>query len=484
MDNNSSTNFLSRLLPPASGTQSIYETIKLHEESTHAEDDAFDANNTVDEENLRERFRDEDLDQLLNQESSSHITTGSVATVESTRPLEPYTDSPSSTADRGEVSGRAQTNDGAGRSGRGGDVPESLLMEDKASTRASSVQGPRLPSPVPGPRSKATKVRWDSENLQHRRYGDTQPIRHSIVPEALQKPLYTDPAERAMWMWANVENLDNFLADIYAYYRGRGIWSILLARCFEQLTLAFVVGFGTFLSSCIDYKRLPTSHALPEITIKNCTRNMSGWSNLFVWLVSFYWIFKTFRIALSTRRLWSLHCFFKHLLHISEDELQTITWQNIVERLMRLRELNARTALRVKQESRRFIGENSKQRMDAHDIANRLMRRENYLIALFNKDILDLTIPIPVLGRRQLFSQNLEWNINLCVVDYVFNQEGQVSQLFLKDSHRQELIEALQRRFKIAGFFNVICAPFLVTYFCMLFFLRYFTVSVYRKTFL
>ena len=180
--------------------------------------------------------------------------------------------------------------------------------------------------------------------------------------------------------------------------------------------------------------------------------------------------------VLDVRRLWNLHEFYTHLLQISDDELQTITWQAVVGRLMDLRDSNPRTALQLGVHNRRFIGEQSKQRMDAHDIANRLMRKENYLIALFNKEILDLTLPIPLLKNRKLFSKNLEWSINLCVIDYVFKDQGQVQQLFLKDTHRRELVEALQRRFLLVGFINVLCAPFIVTYFLMFFFLRYFKV--------
>jgi autophagy-related protein 9 len=44
-----------------------------------------------------------------------------------------------------------------------------------------------------------------------------------------------DPKEKAMWMWANVENLDNFLKDVYTYFLGNGIWSILLNRALSLL---------------------------------------------------------------------------------------------------------------------------------------------------------------------------------------------------------------------------------------------------------
>lgn len=36
-------------------------------------------------------------------------------------------------------------------------------------------------------------------------------------------------------MWANVENLDQFLNEVYAYYIGHGIYSILLNRAVKLL---------------------------------------------------------------------------------------------------------------------------------------------------------------------------------------------------------------------------------------------------------
>ncbi|KAI7971633.1 hypothetical protein EIK77_002634 [Talaromyces pinophilus] len=165
--------------------------------------------------------------------------------------------------------------------------------------------------------------------------------------------------------------------------------------------------------------------------------------------------------------------------YISDPEIQTISWQQVVSRLMNLRDSNPSTAAAISARHRRFMGSQSKQRMDAHDIANRLMRKENYLIALFNKDILDLTLPVPFLRNRQLFSRTLEWNLNLCILDYVFNEQGQVRPLFLRDTHRRALSEGLRRRFIFAGVMNIFVAPFIVVYFMMHYFFRYF--NEYQK---
>lgn len=36
-------------------------------------------------------------------------------------------------------------------------------------------------------------------------------------------------------MWANVDNLDQFLNEVYAYYTGHGVYSILLNRAVKLL---------------------------------------------------------------------------------------------------------------------------------------------------------------------------------------------------------------------------------------------------------
>jgi autophagy-related protein 9 len=201
---------------------------------------------------------------------------------------------------------------------------------------------------------------------------------------------------------------------------------------------------------------------------------MSGFTNLLLWLFVFLWICKLFQYILDIARLKHMHDFYHYLLEIPDTDIQTVSWQEVVKRLMLLRDSNPSTAAGVSERHRRFMGSQSKQRMDAHDIANRLMRRDNYLIALINKDILDLTLPIPFLKKRQLFSKTLEWNLSLCILDYVFNEQGQVRPLFLKDTHRRALSDGLRRRFIFAGFMNVLCAPFIILYFIMLYFFRYF----------
>ncbi|KAK5082129.1 autophagy protein atg9 [Lithohypha guttulata] len=339
------------------------------------------------------------------------------------------------------------------------DVPASLLIEDlhrgrnkRLSLSPPAVQGTsthwQSPSPV--------RLHHDEESL---------PL---YAPATTSFPTSTTAIatskEKAMWRWANVRNLDNFLADVYEYYTSRGYWSIVLKRTLNLLNLIFVIGFCLFLTQCVDYTKIKGSTKLEEILVKRCTARMGFLPNLVLWVTAFVCIIRSFQYLLDLRRLNHLHDFYHHLLNVPESEIQSISWQEVVRRLMALRDSNPNIKTSSTTRAKNFMGTQSKQRMDAHDIANRLMRKDNYMIAMINKEVIDTTLALPFLGSRQFFTKTLEWHLNYCVMDYVFNPQGQIRQLFLKDTHRKALSEGLQRRFIFAGFMSLLFAPFLISY--------------------
>lgn len=242
-------------------------------------------------------------------------------------------------------------------------------------------------------------------------------------------------------------------------------------------TRVFVAIFTTFLTQCVDYSKIPGSKSLTEVLVPKCTKKISGMSNVVIWLFALYVIWRIYQLLIDIPRLMRIHDFFLHLLEVPDSDMQTVSWQDIVARIMALRDANPITVEKLSPANRRYLGSQSKERLDAHDIANRLMRRENYLIALFNKDILDLTLPIPFLQGRQLFSRTMLWNLDWCIMDLIFNDYGQVRQLVLKDSHRRQLSDGLRDRFLFAGFMNVIFAPAIVLYLMIVYFFRYFRVT-------
>ncbi|RDB21088.1 Autophagy-related protein 9 [Hypsizygus marmoreus] len=292
-----------------------------------------------------------------------------------------------------------------------------------------------------------------------------------------------DAYEKALWNWVNVYNLDAFLQDVYYYYEGKGIYSIALSRGLNLLTMGFVIGFSTFLLGCIDYSKIRHGNAtqLSHVVIDRCVSRFSGFALLFFVLFTAFYTWQIVTFVLGILRLVDMYNFYTHLLKIPDADIQTISWPEIVRRIGSIREENPITAISSK--SARKTNDTTTAKLDAHDIANRILRQENYLIALFNKELLDLRVPLPAFlkrfvteeeGKGKMLTQALEWNLRFCLMEYLFDQHGKVRKVFLKSKNRAALIEGLKRRFIFMGILNAIFAPFIVLYLLMYSFFRYF----------
>ena len=95
---------------------------------------------------------------------------------------------------------------------------------------------------------------------------------------------------------------------------------------------------------------------------------------------------------------------------------------------------------------------------------SRILRQENYLTALFNKDLLDLHVRIPLPKRaagllpgrfvryesdeerfylcfgRNALTRALEWNLRFCLLGYFFDERKHVRKEFIRGRNRGEAI--------------------------------------------
>ena len=173
------------------------------------------------------------------------------------------------------------------------DVPASLLIEDHD---MFPKQLPPRPSSFPSPPSgPSRRSGLDSPSPVGRRSRNTTLPLHHVPPRPAGYTMTNvPPKEKALWHWANVENLDIFLADVYDYYIFDGYWSIILSRILNLATVVFIVGFCLFLTQCIDYSKIRGSNKLEEIYVHRCTARMGFFPNLILWLTTFVCFTRSF----------------------------------------------------------------------------------------------------------------------------------------------------------------------------------------------
>lgn len=224
------------------------------------------------------------------------------------------------------------------------------------------------------------------------------------------------------------------------------------------------------------YQEVSRSRLALELTLTSY--RMHGFWVFALWVFTIYWLYTFQRLVRNLPRLRTMRDFYEHLLDIPDRDIQTIQWQQIVGRIMALRDYNLTTAPNLSAKARKLLDSKSRQRLDAVDIASRLMRRDNYLIALFNKEILDVSINVPFLGNRTVFSETTSWHVNLAIMDFVFSgPNGQFNQDFLKERNRRVLVDKLKTRLLWTGIISVVCAPFAVTFILASYLFKYFTVG-------
>jgi len=184
---------------------------------------------------------------------------------------------------------------------------------------------------------------------------------------------------------------------------------------------------------------------------------------LFLLLFTAFYGYQLLSFFLSLSRLYQMRSFYTHLLKIPDADLSTLPWSTVVSRISAIRDENPITAVgNIAEGSGSENQGTGTAKLDAHDIANRIMRQENYLIALFNKDLLDLRLPLPTPVQKVLtltglyqepsngqedmkwgttLTRALEWNLRFCLMDYLFDRSGRVKDVFLKERSRDVLIK-------------------------------------------
>ena len=269
--------------------------------------------------------------------------------------------------------------------------------------------------------------------------------------------------------WGAVADLDVFFASLYQYYNHKGYLTLGIKGAVELITLFFTLALSIFLFAYVDWSALSKCH-----DESSCRANFSDylveapltgpstsvtWK---AWVLAYSLIFLSYG-AFSGWSLWHAlqqaresKWFMEEQLGIGERKLQSgaVDWdQDVVAKIVQLQ---------TSGQYRIAIHDDGNE-LDALIIAQRILRKENFMIALFNNPtLLDLTIPrIPGVT---FFSKSLEWSLYFCILNFMFNHKYQIRPAFYLEP------ASLKRRFFLCGVAHIIFMPFLL-FFMMLHFM-------------
>jgi len=271
-----------------------------------------------------------------------------------------------------------------------------------------------------------------------------------------------------------VASLDAFLINLYNYYYHKGFWCIVVVELVSLLQGLFSVSLSSFALGCVQWDRILHCHHHPDE--KDCSMRMeefvtcSATSNGFLSLLSgfyflmfmVYWASRALQLVSTLRDTRDMEHFYRDRLHIDSRQVQTVSWDEVVTRVLDLVS-GANVPKNLRQVSSYKLQIDPALLATPHDFARRIMRRENYLIACMNHALFQganlLPPSLQLLSTTHIMcSRNMECNLNICLVDQMFDADHNLSPSVVHN------VEMLQKRFVIAGVINFVLTPFILLY--------------------
>ncbi|WOL15401.1 Peptidase S28 [Canna indica] len=277
-------------------------------------------------------------------------------------------------------------------------------------------------------------------------------------------------------------DLDLFFERLYSYYCAKGLWCIIIKWIVEIFNVIFMVGFIAFFLLYVDWdalrkakcgveavelgekpcdlaKEVIKNHPLVPFTI---TKAIIIGSMV---ILTFYGLFNFLKFFVQLKNTVKIRHFYYNRLNVTDREIQTTPWPTILEKVIQLQKSQQLCVVKD---------------LSAHDVVMRIMRKENYLIAMLNKGVLALSISswIPGAGpavksRRTgmknhlILPKTLEWTLDWCIFQSMFDSKFCLRRDFLANP------SSLRKRLVFVGIGMLLISPCLVIFMLVYLFLRH-----------
>ena len=285
----------------------------------------------------------------------------------------------------------------------------------------------------------------------------------------------------------SIPDLDTFFTRVYDHWREGGLRGVLGGRVVSLLVLAFSVAFSSSLLLFLDWdaivqcsrgnERVCESESVLTTRHVDSPNQLTYVVALYFALFALYWLSHLLSFLYSLPGVLFIHSFYRSHLSLHDEAVSAVSWGDVLRRLEAVQERERLCVVK---------------RLSGLDITNRIMRRDNFMIALVNARLLDVTpswAHLLSLGRYEpideagddsassghssasswLYGTMLDSIVRLCVIDCLFSSDFRLSPTFTSPNAAYWL----RRRFLLFGLFTLLFLPFLFLFLVLLFVLRH-----------
>lgn len=222
-------------------------------------------------------------------------------------------------------------------------------------------------------------------------------------------------------VWEAVIDLDKFLCGIYRYWAEGGFVALVASHVSHLIALGFTVYFSWFLLFFVNWGgvvRCTSEEACKQATVFTFDNPLTKTTpfyllcNIYFGILNCFLVWNLFLSASNCVDAWATRCYFRSRLKIPSDEaLSMLDWPELVALLLKAQEENPFCIVEMN--------------LTVLDIVSIIMREENYLVAMTNRDLLTSAVPrwFPC---RYVYSKPLFWSIRTALFMDMFDRRSRV----------------------------------------------------------
>jgi len=213
-----------------------------------------------------------------------------------------------------------------------------------------------------------------------------------------------------------IQDLDSFFKNVYDYYYLRGYSNIITQLVLDNSSYLFAIHFFIFNIYIIDWPliiKLCVKEDKCDLEISDFVstskigENFSSFLLIYLFLIAYYLLF-LWKSLLFLHKMKKMKNIYYYKLRIKQKEMENLKFCEIIERLIELQE--SENYCRIKENLTKF------------DVISRILRKENFLIAMITNNVIDLKLKIPLIGEKSFFTNFIYNNIYECIMKFAFEK--------------------------------------------------------------
>lgn len=242
-------------------------------------------------------------------------------------------------------------------------------------------------------------------------------------------------------------NLDQFFNEIYTYYNRKGFRSIIIKEVLNLLSTIFLTLYIVFIVDCIDYHRLFNIEEGESVFLhETVSCKVGGFMWVFISVFILFIIWKTIFLVSTIKKLGKIRKFYHKELKIKDKQLDHLKWMDVMDKIIQHQKVTNFCQMRKE--------------LTPHDIANFIMRKDNFLIGLINKD--RIVSNVEICGYKfDVFSKSLEWYLHVFVIDNIVSPGGNIDRKFTEHNRMTDGIKMLNKTLIFGAILHLIFLPFI-----------------------